>query len=291
MAESGRNLDGTIMVGVDGGEAGWQALAWAAEECAARHGGLLICRVYQGGDQHALSPSPSAAALALADPQLARQVDAVRARLGGQHVAVTVGFGDPARHLVETAADASLIVVGGGRHHTRTWLTSVPGRVAAHARVPVAVIRPVPAGHGPFAGHVLAGFDGGEPARAALGFAFEHAARHHLPLAAVHIVAAGPDGVWVDDDLLETHLLEPPASLEMLDAEVEPWHHKYPEVHVRRVILRDRPAAGLLATAATARLTVVGDRGLGPAARLFVGSVSQAVLANAAGPVVVVHDC
>src|SRR5437588_677499 len=84
------------------------------------------------------------------------------------------------------------------------------GRLAAHARCPVVVARPVRGQGGLFAGHVVVGVDGSAPARAALAFGFGFAETHGLPLAAVH--AAGthhddqPGDVWVDDTFGETHL-------------------------------------------------------------------------------------
>jgi nucleotide-binding universal stress UspA family protein len=259
----------TTVVGVDGEVAGWQALAWAADEVNRGGGRLLIARVYPpGGAAGALTPSPSMAALELADPILARAVTACRGRLGGDRVLVTVRIGDPVHHLVQIADRASLLVVGSSAAAGRPPLATIAGRLAARAAATVAVVRPVPDATGPFPGHVVVGVDGQGPAGAALAYAFGHAARHRLPLAVVHVGA----GAAVD-----------------LAAAIEPWREAYPHQQVRAGTLPGRPAEALPAAARGARLLVVGDRGRSSAVRRLLGSVSQAALAHAAGPVVVAH--
>jgi nucleotide-binding universal stress UspA family protein len=95
-------------------------------------------------------------------------------------------------------------------------------------------------------------------------------------------------GVWVDDTLLETHLVVPSAGLELLDAEVEPWHHAYPGVPVRRAVLPGDPARTLASVSRGAPLLVVGDRRLREPLRLLLGSVSRRMLMHAPTSVAVV---
>jgi len=135
---------------------------------------------------------------------------------------------------------------------------------------------------------VVVGVDKG--CAAPLEFAFTFAARHGMPVAAVHI-GGGPaaeGGVWVDDTLLETHLVVPSAGLDLLDAAVEPWHHAYPEVPVRRAVLPGEPARTLASVAHGAPLLVVGDRGRREPLRLLLGSVSRRMLMHAPTTVAVV---
>src|SRR5512144_1086775 len=122
----------TTVVGVDGEPAGWQALAWAADEVNRAGGRLLICRVYPpGGAAGALAASPSLAALELADPILARAVAASRKRLGGDRVRVTVRVGDPVHYLTQVAERATLLVVGASDAAGRSPLGTVAGKLAA----------------------------------------------------------------------------------------------------------------------------------------------------------------
>jgi nucleotide-binding universal stress UspA family protein len=264
----------TTVVGVDGADGGWQALAWATDEVAARGGRLVICRVYAtSGPAVPLGPSP--AALELADPTLARAVAAVRARLGGDRVSVTVRTGDPSRRLIQVAERADLLVLGAPTVTGRVALATTAGRVAAQARGAVVVVHPVPDASGPFAGHVVVGVDGGESARAALGYGFAYANAHRLPLVALQIVPGSAEELTVEPDPDDGELIR--------------WREMFPHVQVRRVTGGGRPGPGLLRAAYGARLLAVGDRGLPTAARFLLGSVSQYALAHAAGPVAVVH--
>jgi nucleotide-binding universal stress UspA family protein len=65
----------------------------------------------------------------------------------------------------------------------------------------------------------------------------------------------------------------------------------YPDVEVRRALVRDRPAHALIeeATATAAQLVVVGSHGRGSAAGLVLGSAGHTVLHHASCPVAVVR--
>jgi nucleotide-binding universal stress UspA family protein len=189
-------------------------------------------------------------------------------------------------------AGGDLLVVGASSADRLSALSTARW-VAAHASCPVVVVRPVTRADGMFAGHVVVGVDGSEPARSALAVGFRYAAEHSLPLAAVHATGRHgdeePGDVWVDDRFAETHLSPPSAGLALLEDEVEPYALEYPTVAVKRAVHRGAAVAALLRAAAGARLLVVGDRGRGAVARLLLGSVSQGVVAQARGPVAVAH--
>jgi nucleotide-binding universal stress UspA family protein len=67
------------------------------------------------------------------------------------------------------------------------------------------------------------------------------------------------------------------------------WGAKYPDVPVRRVVVRDIPARAIVEQSVTAQLVVVGSHGRGSLGGLLLGSVSNAVLHRAECPVVVVR--
>ncbi|NJC73315.1 universal stress protein [Planosporangium thailandense] len=296
-----------IVVGVDGSQESRRALAWAAAEAAACDGRLLVYRVYPAG-----LPSPAAgrsrtparsatAVVELADPALAQALSSVRARLGGDRIEVATPTGDPGQRLLGAGGD--LLVVGAPRSRAilpRVALPrpSVARSVAAGARCPVVVARPAAGTRGLFAGHVVVGVDGGTGARAALCFGFAYAARHGLPLAAVHAVGphheTAPGDVWVDDRYAETHLAPPPAALTLLDEEVEPYTREHPEVAVKRAVHRGGAVPALRRAAAGAGLLVVGARSHGAATTLTgstgLGAVGQAMVTHGVGPVAVVHE-
>jgi nucleotide-binding universal stress UspA family protein len=279
-----------VVVAVGCDDPGWRALAWAVAETAALDGRLVICHtVDPHGPLAVAGERPSTAVLDNANPLLARAVAGARARLGGDRVSMILPTENPVAVLTRAAATAGLVVVGAEEHPARLGLRAEARRVAAQAGCPVVVVRPVRGALGPFAGHVVVGIDGSPAARDALAFGFRYADRHRAPVVAVHVSDELPGDVWVDDRMLETHLVHPNAALTLLDEEVEPWRLAYPRVVVRRAVFAGPPVPGLLRAAAGARLLVVGDRGRGLAARTLLGSTSQGVVAHARGPVAVVH--
>lgn len=280
----------TVVVGVDGSESALQAVGWAADEVSRRHGRLRL--VYAFGwttevvaghpglgerrrdimIQHARRDLAEAAALvALRAPDLPVEQD------------LLVGY--PIAVLVAESRRADLVVLG-DRGLSRVGgllLGSVATALASHGACPVAVVRgagqPAPA-----SAPVVVGVDGSPVSELALGFAYEEASLRGAPLTAVH--------TWVDvvADIPTAWLPDWEAEEEVVLAErLAGWGEKYPDVQVRRVVTRDRPAHALLHEAAGAQLVVVGSRGRGGFAGLVLGSVSHAVLHRSPCPVVVVR--
>ena len=286
-----RDVDRRVVVGVDGTQPGWLALAWALDEVTVTGGHLVICYVSAARSALAAAGStPTLAALELADPALARAAAGARLRLGGRRVRISLRFGEPDHELLLAGHDADLLVVGAP--NTRLTGRSTARRVAARSRGPVIVVRPTHGSGGLFAGHVVVGVDEKAGAEAALDFAFEYAGQHRLPLAAVHATGAwsGVDGdVWVDETFGETHLAPVPSALEMLDRFTEPRRRAFPSVRVKHALLHGGAVSALDRATLGARLLVVGDRGRDPATRLLLGSVSQGVVCHAQSTVAVVH--
>ncbi|MFC0527664.1 universal stress protein [Phytohabitans kaempferiae] len=283
----------TILVGL-GGSDGWQALAWAADEAATTGAKLELLHVCPPGSPLAArAPSPSLAVVELFDPPLARAVATARARLGGDRVRLRLVPGRPGPLLAAGAERADLVVVGPPARRYLGGYGSTAHHVVAHAPGPVLVARPVTAGpDAPFLGHVVVGVDGDGDPDPALEFGFEHAARQHRVLAAVHVTGRQREDYWFDESTLSTHFSAEPASLELLQRAVEPWMRAYPEVSVKCAVYGDRPLPGLMRAARGARLLVLGERGrgrLGPAGRTLFGSVAHGALDQTTGPVVVVR--
>ncbi len=81
----------------------------------------------------------------------------------------------------------------------------------------------------------------------------------------------------------------------LLGEQLQTWTEKYPEVPVKQVILRGRPAATLLRFCAKSgstgqpSLLVVGSRGRGGFTGMVLGSTSHALIAGASCGVAVVR--
>jgi nucleotide-binding universal stress UspA family protein len=270
-----RQMARTIVAGA-GGAGGRAALAWAAEEADGTDARLVVLRAGPPGTPLAQFPDgPPTSRLDAADPPLGHAVGALRTRLGGQRVVLRTPAAAPEAVLADASRGADLLVIGAGGAGTTVR------RILRHARCPVVVVRGLPGGRGAaFAGHVVVAVDGGTSGHAALEFAFAWAGRHHMPLAAVHIC---PGGRW-------EHVTHPrdARALDLLRAKVGPWTAKYPEVRVRRAVLRGPVPEGLVQAGIGAYLLVVGARHRHPMGLPRHGDVPLAVARTADCPVAVV---
>jgi nucleotide-binding universal stress UspA family protein len=286
---------GPVVVGVDGSASALQAVRWAAAEAARRGAVLRLVATYAvpagrpigdpglGMDYRAAVRGSALAHLATA----AHAVGEVAPALTVEQAPVE-GF--PAAVLQGESHAAALVVLGdrGLGGFTGLLIGSVAVALAAHAACPVVVVRgPEPGTSAVHTGPVVVGVDGSPAGEAAVGFAFEAAAMRAVPLVAVH--------TW--QDLLSEATRVPRFDLDAVAADenqvlaeqLAGWSEKYPDVTVRRLVVRDRPAHALVQESARAQLVVVGSRGLGGLAGMLLGSVSHAVLHHARSPVAVVR--
>ncbi|MCE0767631.1 universal stress protein [Pseudonocardia kujensis] len=283
-----------VVVGVDGSDTALSAVRWAAAEAEQRGAPLrLVAAVAWRTTYHPRLPALAAeherqALTRGAEQEL--QAAAEVARLTAPELAVTTEVlgGQASAVLRDESATAQLVVVGsrGRGGFTGLLLGSVSIAVAAQAVAPVVVVRGETAPHDS-AAPIVVGVDDSPHGTAALGFAFAEAARKRAPLVAIRAwgdpvndpyLAGIIDWNAVESD--ERHVLD-----ECLAA----WTGRYPEVTVERVVLRDPPAAALVARSHNAGLVVVGSRGRGTLRGALLGSVSQAVLPHAAAPVAIVR--
>jgi nucleotide-binding universal stress UspA family protein len=285
--------EATVLVGVDGAEDSLLAVDWAAAEAMSLHCGLTICHAVPFGPPFDATADPAADPLLAQGRHVVRQA-AARARAVAPELGITevVSSGSPAPALLDGSAAAQLLVVGsrGTGAFRGLLLGSVGQQVAAHAACPVVVIRPAP-GNPPLPADapatvapvtVAIDWSGYQPL---LAFAFDHAARHHRPLVAVHayqVPTAPPDPAAARSVL-------PIAVDDLLTDAVAPWRDKYPEVRARTLAIDGTPAAGLIDRSTHSALLVVGSRGHGGFAGLLLGSVSQHVLRHGHCPVAVIR--
>jgi nucleotide-binding universal stress UspA family protein len=286
----------TVVAGVDGSECGLQAVRWAAAEALRRQLPLRLVAAHAwpsgglvgdpglGVDYRAVLRDVVLGHLATAAAD-ARQV---APELDIEQVEVT---GYPVPVLLGESAHAEIVVLGdrGLGGFTGLLIGSVAVEVTVHASCPVIVVRgSEPDRTGPRPEPVVVGVDGSPTSEAATAFAFEAASLRRVPLVAVH--------VW--RDVLVDATMAPLLDWDVIDSDerevlaerLAGWTEKYPDVPVRRLVARDRPARALVEESGRAQLVVVGSRGRGGFHGLLLGSVSQALLHNAHCPVAVVRS-
>lgn len=298
--------ENVIVVGVDGSAHSTSAVLWAANEAHRRRAGVRLVHAYSPvigtftGPEMPLQSydeamadwgrtvlDQGAALVAHAFPDLAVTTDL-------QHAL-------PAVALVELSERALMTVVGahGSNRVLGVLVGSVALRLAAHGAGPVVIVRDdLRTAISDREHPVMVGLDGSEPSDEALSFAFEEASFRRTRLIAVRTWAGAPGDSFMTPYLTPTDLEDIDAEQHRLLAEqLAGWSEKYPDVPVHSVVLRGRAAAELVglgsetdALPATPALLVVGSRGRGGFRGLLLGSVGQALVAHAVGPVCVVHS-
>jgi nucleotide-binding universal stress UspA family protein len=284
-------LGGAVVVGVDGSDSALDATRWAAVDAARRGTRLrLVAAVgwttFQPAGLPALGQEYQRQVTArAAEEHLEAAVATARDLVRGLEVEREVRGGEAPAVLRAESERAAQVVVGtrGRGGFTGLVLGSVALGVATHAECPVVVVRGTSAPDGP----IVVGVDGDGENDAALGVAFDEAARRSVPLVAVHAWSEA-----VLDPFLVPLLDRSAVQAEQekaLETRLAGWTVKYPGIDVRAVIVVDGAARELVARSAGAGLVVVGSRRRGPVSAALLGSVSQAVLQHATCPVAVVR--
>jgi nucleotide-binding universal stress UspA family protein len=284
-----------VIVGVDGSRSSLAAVDLAAQEAVLRGRPLRVVHAFVWPYFNVpLGPSPYGPAEGglrhEAERLLSEACDHARAAAPGLDVTGELVTGHAAAVLLGCAHASGLLVVGdrGLGGFTGLLVGSVAVQLAAHAPCPVLVMRGRADANAP----VLLGVDGSPASDRAIGFAFEEAALRGVPLEALHgwthPVSTGPgDTLPLVYDVAEVEGEEARLLAEALAG----WHEKYPDVVVRRALVRGSARRALIEATTGAQLAVVGTRGRGGFTGLLLGTVSQAVLHHAACPVAIVpHD-
>jgi nucleotide-binding universal stress UspA family protein len=281
---------GVDVAGPDGhpGEQSRALLGWAAEEAVLRKAPLVVCHLWEWSDgDHPLrlladeAPAESTAA----EQELLEAIGLVRSWYPDLPVSAALGHGRPAPALVRVSKQARMLIVGarGSGGFAGLGLGSVPAQLAAHARCPVAVVRPPSAAA---AADVVVGVDSWPEADRAVRLAAEEAGRLGGKLILLHSYRLPPPAEYGPNaGIDEPHRRA--AAEDVLDRAAEALRATGVDLDLERRVVHGGAAASLLEAATGAAALVVGARGIGGFAGLLLGSVSQQVLRHAPGTVVV----
>jgi len=281
-----------VVVGVDGSGSAYRAVEWAAAEAARRGVALRLVSAFSWTtSDHPVRHDGRVAQyrdqlLEAARHRLSRAARIAEDTSPGIETAPQVEIGAPIEVLGSEARRAQLLVLGdrGLGGVTGLVLGSVAVALAARGACPVVIVRGETRNTD---GPVVVGTDGSPVSEAALGFAFDAAAVRGAELVALH--AWSPTAV---DKALEP-MMDWDAVADEEDAvlaeRLSGWGQKYPQVTLRRSVVRDGAARALVDASRGAQLVVVGSRGRGTAAGLMLGSVSHGVLHAAHCPVAIVR--
>ncbi len=277
-----------VVVGVDGSKASLEAVDVGVAEARLRKAPLELVHGFRMPMTPPLDGAPDVALPALREQaaQLLREA-AGRARDTDPDLAVITRLhdGHPAHVLAAASRHAGLVVVGHrGRGGFAGLLAgSVAVQLASHATGPILVVRGDRAWRRP--GPVVVGVDGSEAARLAAEFAIDAAALHRAPLVVLH--AWYPGVAWPPAHAQAGY--PPPPTVDIAAAELGDLPEKYPQVRIIPEVRQHVSASeALIAASETARLVVVGSRGLGGFRGLLLGSVSQSLIHHAQSPVAVI---
>ena len=286
-----------IVVGYDGSVTSRRAVTWALQEARSRELSVVLVRSYE----------PPATSVALGyggvvpatlvedlraeeERELTVGVESAAAEAPGVEVTGRVLVGSPASVLLGQADTASMIVLGsrGLGGFRGLLLGSVGQQVSSHAHVPVVIVRG--ASDRQPNGRVLVAVDGSPASRAAIGYAFDYAARHRMSLHAIHaweVPVFDAPGVTVPPSLAFEEVED--EEIRLTSETLAGWRQDFPDVAVTDEAMHGSAERLVVEASADADLLVVGSRGRGGFAGLLLGSVSQAALHHSHCPVVVVR--
>jgi nucleotide-binding universal stress UspA family protein len=274
-----------IVVGVNGSASGRAAVRWAAVEAQLRRVDLHVIVAYQWRipgrsftSRGELVRTAGEHVTAILDAAISEARSyAANIRVSGSAI-----VGAPVPVLLEAAAGADLLVVGGrDRGDPGPLLGMVTSQVAAYAPCSVAVVRP----DGPVgADMIVLGLDDSPGSSTAAGAAFEETAlRSSSTLRAVTAFTApsGRDPRTIAGERRRN-----------LTEQLAPWRNKFPEVSVSLDVVHADAGITLVEKSRRAGLLVVGAGDRTDFEALQLGPIRLHLLHHADCPVLIArtHD-
>ena len=290
-----------VVVGVDGSKRSLAAAIWAVREARRINVPLTMVSAYT------LPIFPSVAVDAAtgghedsALAQSCRQIlEATKAELGdteGVEVRCNVELGDPSTVLVDYSHDAEMLVAGprGRGGFLGLLVGSVSRGLPAQAKCPVVLVpRGAETSRAESDAPVVVASDGSEQGRVAMLRAAEEAIHRSDTCRLRIITAMAPVSSaveWLPSTVDERAMFD--ELREKLDAGAAWLQAHFPNLNIDTEVIDGVPVDAVVAESESARLTVVGTRGLGGFTGALLGSTSQGIAAHARGPVMIVpyHD-
>ena len=280
-----------VVAATDGSDESLRAAEWAAREAVLRGAPLRIVsavamppRMSAG---HPESEPDAVADVITKGSDRALQAASDRAAKTAPGLLIDADHldGAPAEAVTQSGSGAQMLVVGsrGRGGFAALILGSVSRYAATHAPCPVVVVREAPEAA---RRQVGVGIGEMERAEAPLTFAFEEAAVRKASLIVVHAWHTPESDISRAGEALAApgpHDMEEKATAG-LERLLNDWRAKYPDVQVSQDVVHGHPGRALVGLSARTDLVVIGRQAVhhGP------GSVINAVLSHAHGPVVTV---
>jgi nucleotide-binding universal stress UspA family protein len=280
-----------IVVATDGSEESLRAVDWAGREAVLRGAPLRI--VSAAGLLPKMVSAEGHSQYQTVSDVMSKESDAALAAAAGRVAKIAPDLlidtdhlpGAPAEAVTEAGSGALMLVVGsrGVGAFTAMILGSVSRYAATHASSPVVVVREE---IGATRRQVGVGLSDLEGHAAPLTFAFEEAALRKASLVAVHAWHMPQSDISRAGEALKVpHRASMEAeATRQLDALLDEWRAKYPDVAVSHDVVHGHPGRILAGLSARADLVVLGRH----AAHHGPGAVVHAVLNHAHGPIATV---
>ncbi|MCX2729402.1 universal stress protein [Saccharopolyspora sp. NFXS83] len=288
---------GSVVVGFDGTSGSRRAVTWACREAELRGRRVQLVRAFSAPLEEltrihlpaeSVDLGPLRASAERESDDVVQECVRERPEL---EITTDVRLGHPATVLHDAAERGEMLVLGSSEHGRlhQVLLGSTANELMRKSPVPpVVVVRGE--GDGP-RGKVVVGVDGSRASAGAVGFAFDHAARHGADVVAVLAWdelprdAIPPAGDWKLDWTDITRSCE-----RVMSESLAGWRERYPDVDVHpEVTTTELPTEILLRHAVGADLVVVGRHGRSLVRATVLGSTSHAIAHYAPCPVAVVH--